>query len=340
MDAVKNRYAQAAQEREEALCCPVDYDPKYLKIIPAEVIERDYGCGDPSAYVREGDTVLDLGAGGGKICFIAAQVVGPKGRVIGVDMTPDMLALARKHRPTIAERLGYDNIEFRHGQIQDLKLDLDDAESFFSDREIRSVEDMTAYEAFADELRQHRPMIEDNSIDVVVSNCVLNLVRDDLKDTLFKEIYRVLKPGGRIAVSDIVSDDPTPQHMKDDPKLWSGCISGALQTHEFVEKLQEVGFKAVALDKYDTTPWEVVEDIAYRSVTVTGMKPDLAASHAETTVLYTGPWASVTDDHGNTFERARPKAIGVADYDILASGAYGPSLITGQEEETSGGGCC
>src|SRR5216117_2191499 len=123
--AVKSRYAAAAKAPEAALCCPVEYDRRYLEIIPAEVIEKDYGCGDPSSYVRPGETVLDLGSGAGKICFIAAQVVGPNGRVIGVDMTDEMLAVARRNAPIVSERLGYSNVEFRKGRIQDLALDLE-----------------------------------------------------------------------------------------------------------------------------------------------------------------------------------------------------------------------
>src|SRR5262249_12476820 len=99
--AVRQRYSDAAKAREASLCCPVDYDPRYLRAIPEEVIERDYGCGDPSRHVREGDVVLDLGSGGGKICFIAAQIVGPRGRVIGIDMNDDMLALARRSAPVV-----------------------------------------------------------------------------------------------------------------------------------------------------------------------------------------------------------------------------------------------
>ena len=96
---VKSRYAEGAKAREESLCCPVDYDPRYLKVIPQEVIDRDYGCGDPSRYVHAGETVLDLGSGTGKICFIASQVVGAEGRVSGVDMTQEVLEVARRNAP-------------------------------------------------------------------------------------------------------------------------------------------------------------------------------------------------------------------------------------------------
>ncbi len=105
--ATRQRYAEAARVREAALCCPVDYDPRFLAAIPKEVIERDYGCGDPSRHVRPGDTVLDLGSGGGKICFIASQITGPTGRVIGVDMNDAMLALARSAAPEVAARIGH-----------------------------------------------------------------------------------------------------------------------------------------------------------------------------------------------------------------------------------------
>ncbi|HXU32683.1 MAG TPA: methyltransferase domain-containing protein, partial [Thermoanaerobaculia bacterium] len=124
-DVVKDRYRQGAQERVAELCCPVDYDPQYLAVIPDEVIERDYGCGDPSKHLKPGETVLDLGSGTGKICFIAAQVVGAAGKVIGVDMTGEMLDVARRNAPVVAERLGYANVEFRRGRIQDLGLDMD-----------------------------------------------------------------------------------------------------------------------------------------------------------------------------------------------------------------------
>jgi tRNA A58 N-methylase Trm61 len=110
-NAVKSRYSAAAQERIEALCCPIEYDRQYLRAIPQEVLDRDYGCGDPSKHLRPGETVLDLGSGGGKICFIASQVVGPTGRVIGVDLNDEMLALARKHQKAVGDALGYRNVE-------------------------------------------------------------------------------------------------------------------------------------------------------------------------------------------------------------------------------------
>ena len=138
--AVKRRYANAAEAAETGLCCAAEYDRRYLEIIPPEVIEKDYGCGDPSRYLKPGETVLDLGSGAGKICFIAAQVVGPNGKVIGVDMTDEMLAVARRGAPIVSERLGYSNVEFRKGRIQDLALDLErlDAELRMRAREART----------------------------------------------------------------------------------------------------------------------------------------------------------------------------------------------------------
>ena len=156
---VRKRYAAGAKAAESKLCCPVDYNTEYLKVIPKEVIERDYGCGDPSRYLREGETVLDLGSGTGKICFIAAQVVGPTGKVIGIDMTDEMLAVARTNAPIVAERIGYSNVEFRKGRIQDLGLNVD-----LLDAELkrRPISDAASFLA-ADELAHRRPVLESPS---------------------------------------------------------------------------------------------------------------------------------------------------------------------------------
>src|SRR5438552_2268268 len=110
--AVQERYSEGAQTKVEALCCPIQYDARYLDVLPQEIIERDYGCGDPSVYLKPGETVLDLGSGAGKICYIAAQVVGPQGRVIGVDMNEEMLSLARRYQQLVGDRLGYHNVQF------------------------------------------------------------------------------------------------------------------------------------------------------------------------------------------------------------------------------------
>jgi len=242
--ATRNRYAEAAQNKEPALCCPVDYDPQYLQAIPAEVIEKDYGCGDPSKYLKSGETVLDLGSGTGKICFIAAQVVGPKGKVIGVDMTDAMLEVARRNAPLVARHIGYANVEFRKGMIQDLQSNLESDE----------------------------PLIADESIDIVVSNCVLNLVEPNGKQQLFAEIYRVTKKGGRVVISDIVSDQPVPAAMQQDPELWSGCISGALTKVDFIMGFVAAGFDNVKTLKFDTTPWRTVAGIHFHAITIEASK--------------------------------------------------------------------
>jgi len=271
-NAVKNRYSAAAQERVEALCCPIEYDRQYLKVIPQEILDRDYGCGDPSRHLRPGETVLDLGSGGGKICFIAAQVVGPSGKVIGVDMNDDMLALARKYQPAVGDALGYHNVEFRKGRIQDLTLDLDRLDAQLKARPINSAEAFLAAEGLADELRVQHPLIADNSVDVVVSNCVLNLVDPRSKAKLFGEIFRVLKQGGRAVISDIVSGAEVPAELQNDPDLWSGCISGALAEDEFVKAFERAGFGLVSILKRDSIPWRTVHGIEFRSMTIEAFK--------------------------------------------------------------------
>src|SRR6185436_12507143 len=167
--AVGSRYSAAAQTRTEALCCPVNYDRRYLAVLPKEILERDYGCGDPSRHVRPGEVVLDLGSGAGKICFIASQVVGAGGRVIGVDMNDEMLALARRHQRAVGDAIGWHNVEFRKGRIQDLALDLEALDAQLKEKPIAGAEAFLAAELMAEELRMRRPLVATESVDVVVS---------------------------------------------------------------------------------------------------------------------------------------------------------------------------
>jgi arsenite methyltransferase len=194
--AVSHRYSADALQVQPALCCPVDHDPRFLPAIPPEVLERDYGCGDPSRYLAEGDTVLDLGCGAGKICFIASQVVGAAGRVLGVDLNDDMLALARRAASVVAQTVGHDDVEFRRGRIQDLALDLDALAGWLAAHPVTDVSTLTALDAEQQRLRAEQPLIADNSVDALVSNCVLNLVATKHKAQLFNEIFRVLRRGG------------------------------------------------------------------------------------------------------------------------------------------------
>ncbi len=270
--SVTTRYAAAAKAPEAALCCPVEYNKELLKIIPQEVIEKDYGCGDPSRYVKPGEAVLDLGSGTGKICFIAAQVVGAQGRVIGVDMTDDMLEVARRNAPAVAERLGFANVEFRKGRIQDLGLDLDILDAELKKHPIANANSFLRAQELAADLRVKHPLVTTESVDVVVSNCVLNLVESGDKRHLFQEIFRVLRKGGRAVISDIVSDQDVPHVMQQDPTLWSGCISGALREDQFLRAFEDAGFYGIRLLKRDAQPWQTVAGIEFRSVTVEAFK--------------------------------------------------------------------
>lgn len=323
--AVKARYSDAAQNKVEALCCPVDYDRQYLAVIPKEILERDYGCGDPSKYVRPGETVLDLGAGAGKICYIAAQVVGATGKVIGVDMNDDMLALARKYQQAIGTALGYQNVEFRKGRIQDLGLDLEQLDLALKANPIASSDAFLRVEELADELRVTHPLVASDSIDVVVSNCVLNLVEPRAKEQMFREIFRVLKKGGRAVISDIVSDEPVPEALQHDPELWSGCISGALTETLFLQAFSEAGFYGVQLLKWDAQPWRTVQGIEFRAVTVEAFKGKQGACFERNqAVIYRGPFKEVLDDDGHRLERGRRYAVCDKTFNLFRKAPYAP----------------
>lgn len=215
------------------------YDANLVGVLPADITGFSMGCGDPVtiASLKVGETVLDLGSGGGMDCFLAAKQVGASGRVIGVDMTPEMLAKAEANKA----KLGAENVEFRQGQIEALPID-------------------------------------DNSIDVIMSNCVINLSPD--KVAVFAEAYRVLKPGGRLAISDIVTEGRFSDAQRADMTAWSACVSGALEAAEYVRLLQEAGFEEVAIvDKFSADGGSPSGDGMPRiySARITGRKPTLIA---------------------------------------------------------------
>ena len=243
--AVDERYGAAAHAQEACLCTPVGFDPELLRVIPNAVVERDYGCGDPTRWVRAGDRVLDLGSGSGKNAFICSQIVGATGAVIGVDRNVDMLALSRGAAAQVAEAIGFANVQFVDGAIEALDAPTSDG----------------------------LPLIADGSVDVVLSNCVLNLVNPSDRDRLLANIRRVLAPGGRVAISDIVCDQLVPQHLQEDPDLWSGCISGAWEETAFLEAFRRLGFEQVHYADRSQDPWREVEGIEFRAVTLVGDLP-------------------------------------------------------------------
>lgn len=192
---------------EEAILAEALYDDAALAGLPESVTGISLGCGDPNgiANLKPGEVVLDLGSGGGIDCFIAAKKVGPSGRIIGVDMTDSMLAVANKNKA----RLGLANVEFRKGEIENLP-------------------------------------VESNEVDVIISNCVINLSPD--KDAVFREIYRVLKPGGRVSVSDMVTEGEFPPQLRANINAWAGCITGALDQAVYLQKMRQAGLVEVQVE--------------------------------------------------------------------------------------------
>ena len=209
--------APAAADERSGCCSPaateakptrLGYTPDQMSDLPESVTEVSLGCGNPTALasLQPGEVVLDLGSGGGIDCFIAAKKVGPTGRVIGLDMTPDMIRLARHN----AKQMGVRNVDFRFGEMEEMPL-------------------------------------PDDSVDVIISNCVINLSPD--KDAVFAEAFRVLKPGARMSVSDMVTHGALPDVLGSDVMTWAGCIAGALDESVYLDKMRAAGLTDVEVTK-------------------------------------------------------------------------------------------
>ncbi|MFH1184790.1 MAG: arsenite methyltransferase [Chloroflexota bacterium] len=230
-EAVREHYAERI--KADSACCGSEdgcgcggnlYPAELLSTLPYGELPVSYGCGDPItlASLEPGQVVLDLGSGAGLDCFFAAGKVGPTGRVVGVDMTPEMIERARAG----AKRLNLDNVEFRQGFLEQLPMD-------------------------------------DNSVDIVISNCVINLAPD--KAPVLREAFRVLKAGGRLAVSDIVTEGPLPDSVKNSLSAWAGCVAGALDVNDYRDTLQRAGFVDITITPSyfdDVTIDEAIRDMS------------------------------------------------------------------------------
>lgn len=263
---VKSFYQDASMQPKKELCCPTSYEKEDISYIPREVLDISYGCGSPISLAKpkEGGIVVDLGCGAGIDCFIAAKKVGVAGRVIGIDMTEEMLKKASSALEKVAANLGFLNCEFRHGFLEEIP-------------------------------------VESTSVDLVTSNCVVNLSTD--KSRVFGEIYRILRDGGRFVIADIVADKEVPLYMQKDKKLWGECISGALTQSEFLSKAKEAGF--YGLEVLKNFKYREVDGIQFCSITVRGYKFNKGRDcvYVGQYATYLGPYSEVRDDDNHIFPR-------------------------------------
>ncbi|MBI4264664.1 MAG: methyltransferase domain-containing protein [Acidobacteria bacterium] len=306
--AVREFYGHAAEQPQAELCCPVRPDAEDLAHIPPEVVERFYGCGSPvsAAAPQAGETLVDLGSGAGIDCFIASRRVGRDGRVCGVDMTDQMLAVARECQPTVAAALGYDNVEFRRGLLERVPLD-------------------------------------DGVADIVTSNCVINLSPD--KPAVFREIWRVLKDHGRLVIADIVSDTEVPPALRADGQLWGECISGALSEDGLFSALERAGFYGVTLLKKSVWR-EVQGTRFYSvTVRGFKFEKKAGCRYVGQWATYLGPMKAAVDEEGHFFPRGVPVEVCTDTAAKLRAAPYAGNfaVVDGPDSEmtvTAGDGCC
>jgi MoaA/NifB/PqqE/SkfB family radical SAM enzyme/ubiquinone/menaquinone biosynthesis C-methylase UbiE len=263
---VQEFYGQAAQQPQAGLCCPTQYDPSEVGHIPQGALDRFYGCGSPvaSADLQPGEVYVDLGSGAGIDCFIAAKHVGPTGRVIGIDMTDQMLEVARNSQRVVAQSLGYEVVEFRKGFLEAIP-------------------------------------VESKTADVVTSNCVINLSPD--KPKVFAELWRILTDHGRAVIADIVSDREVPPRLKVNERLWGECIVGALTEERFLAMLEEAGFYGLSLVQKTYWKTIEGFHFFSVTVQGFKFEKTQGCTYIGQTAIYRGPFKGVVDEEGHLFPR-------------------------------------
>jgi len=309
---VREFYGQAAITTNEDIVNPLAEGQDTADFIPEDSRKRSYGCGSPvtDADPQPGQTLVDLGSGSGVECFMAAAAVGSRGQVFGIDMTDAMLELAASSKQEVAARLGYDNVEFRKGFLEQIPLD-------------------------------------DQCADIVISNCVINLSPD--KRRTYREIFRILKPGGKLVISDITTDSPIPASIKNNVLYRGECLGGAMQQEELVEMLTAAGFAAIRLIK--RFPYRQVDGMDFFSLTYQAQRPEQVAdertvfdgSHdtepsiavgrscaipgardtkPSLAVVYRGPYGAVTTESGILLVKGRRTLIPAADSELLDDSVF------------------
>lgn len=323
IENIKDYYGKVLktnQDLKTSACCTAESIPVHLrdivKLIHDEVVTKFYGCGSPIPYLDlEGKTVLDLGSGSGRDCYILSKLVGPKGRVIGVDMTDEQLEVARRHQDYHAKAMGLKetNVTFIKGYIEDLKSS----------------------------------GIADNSIDLVISNCVINLSPD--KKKVFQEIFRVLKPGGELYFSDVFADRRIPKEIASDKVILGECLGGALYTEDFRRMMADVGcadFRTLSKSKIEVTNRGIANrtgNIQFYSITVRAFKlalEDRCEDYGQV-AYYLGsipecPHRFALDDH-HLFETNKPMLVCGNTADMISNTHYKKHFkIVGNKENHLG----
>lgn len=263
---VQKFYGDAAKKPQTDLCCPTSYPLEDTSHIPKEVLDRFYGCGSPVgiAEIKNGETIVDLGSGAGIDCFIAARKTGVEGRVIGIDMTDEMLEIARKCSESVSENLGFKNVEFRKGYLEEIPVDSE-------------------------------------TVDLITSNCVINLSPNKVK--VFEEMIRTLKDHGRILISDVVSEVELPNEIKEDKQLWGECLGGCVTENQLISYLEQAGFYGVEIlgktfwKTVQNINFHSVSVRAYKH-----KKLDQCIYKGQRAV-YRGPFKVIIDDEGHVFPR-------------------------------------